>query len=71
MSPEQFSELVTTLSHMRDTCDALSRTCQMLAASETDAGRHAFFHRMHAVLNDAKFALNHTLDSAPAMAVPQ
>jgi hypothetical protein len=42
-------------------------TCQMLASSETDAGRHAFFHRMHVVLNDAKLALHHTLDAAPAM----
>jgi hypothetical protein len=70
MSPEQFSELVTTMQRMRDTCDALSRTCQILAAGETDAARHAFFHRMSVVLNDAKFALNHTLAAAPAMVQP-
>jgi hypothetical protein len=67
MSPEQYSELLTTVRRMCDTADALSRTCQMLASSETDAGRHAFFHRMHVVLNDAKLALHHTLDAAPAM----
>ena len=67
MTPAEYQELTTTVSRMRDTSDALSRTCAMLAAGETDAGRHAFFHRMSVVLNDAKFALNHTLDAAPAM----
>jgi hypothetical protein len=67
MTPEQFSELATTMQRMRDTCDALSRTCSMLAAGETDAGRHAFFRRLHVVLNDAKLALHHTLNAAPPM----
>jgi hypothetical protein len=67
MTPEQYQELMTTVAHMRDTSDALSRTCQMLAASETSAARHAYFHRLHIALNDCKLALGHALDAAPVM----
>jgi hypothetical protein len=65
MSPEQFSELLTTVKHMRDTADALSRTCHMLAAGETSAARHAYFHRMHIALNDCALSLRHAIDAAP------
>jgi hypothetical protein len=67
MSPDQYSELLTTVGHMRDTSDALSRTCAMLAAGETDAARHGYFHRLHVSLNDCKLALHHALDAAPVM----
>jgi hypothetical protein len=67
MTPEQFDELKTTVTRMRDTADALSRTCHMLAASETDAARHGYFHRLHVSLNDCKLALHHALSAAPTM----
>jgi hypothetical protein len=70
MTLEQYEELKTTVSHMRDASDALSRTCQMLAAGETNAARHAYFHRMHVALTDCKLALGHTIDAAPAMVHP-
>jgi hypothetical protein len=67
MSPEQYSELLATVKRMAVTADALSHTCQMLSAGETDAARHAFFHRLHAALTDCKLALHHALDAAPVM----
>ena len=67
MTPEQFVELKTTVTRMRDTADALSRTCAMLAASETDAARHGYFHRLHVSLNDCKLALHHALKAAPTI----
>ena len=70
MTPAQYQELNTTMQRMRDTCDALSRTCAMLAAGETDAARHAYFHRMHIALNDCKLALHHALNAAPVVVQP-
>jgi hypothetical protein len=70
MTQDQFAELLATVGHMRDTCDALGRTCQMLAASETDAARHGYFHRMHIALNDCKLALHHALNAAPVVVQP-
>jgi hypothetical protein len=67
MTPKQFSELLTTAKRMRDTADALSRSCQMFAAVEKDAARHAYFHRLHVALNDCALALRHTIDAAPAV----
>jgi hypothetical protein len=67
MSLEQYGELVTTVTHMRDTSDALSRTCQMLAAGETSAERHGFFHRLHVALNDCALSLRHAIDAAPTI----
>jgi hypothetical protein len=67
MSPDQYSELLTTVKRMCGTADALGRTCQMLAASETSAARHAYFHRLHIALTDCKLALGHALDAAPVM----
>jgi hypothetical protein len=70
MSPDQYNELVRTIQRMRDTSDALSRTCQMLAASETDAARRGYFHRLHVSLHDCKLALHHAIDAAPTMVQP-
>jgi hypothetical protein len=67
MTPQQYAELIATAERMRDTADALSRTCAMLAAGETRAERHAYFHRMHIALNDCKLVLHHALKAAPAM----
>ena len=67
MTLEQYEELKTTVSHMRDASDALSRTCHLLAASETDAARHAYFHRMHIALNDCKLSLRHAIKAAPTI----
>ena len=70
MNPDQFSELVTTIQRMRDTADALSRSCQMFATGEKDAARHAYFHRLHVALNDCALVLRHTIDAAPAVLRP-
>jgi hypothetical protein len=67
MTSAQYDELMTTVKRMRDTADALSRTCQMLAASETSAARHGYFHRLHIALNDCAISLRHAIDAAPAM----
>ena len=67
MTPEQFDELKTTVTRMRDTADALSRSCQMFATGEKDAARHAVFHRLYVALNDCAIALRHTIDAAPAV----
>jgi hypothetical protein len=67
MTPAQYQELMTTVEHMRNTSDALSRTCQMLAASETSAARHGYFHRLHIALNDCATSLRHAIDAAPTM----
>lgn len=67
MTLEQFDELKTTIQRMAVTADALGRTCHMLAAGETDAARHAFFHRLHVALTDCKLALHHALNAAPTM----
>jgi hypothetical protein len=66
---EQFRELVATVQKFATTADALSRTCAMLAAGETDAARHGYFHRLHVSLNDCKLALHHALNAAPTMVV--
>ena len=67
MTPEQFVELKTTVTRMRDTADALSRTCLMLAAGETSAARHGYFHRLHIALNDCALSLRHAIDAAPTI----
>jgi hypothetical protein len=67
MSPDQYRELVTTIQRMRDAADALGRTCQMLAASETSAARHGYFHRLHIALNDCAISLRHAIDAAPTI----
>ena len=66
MTPEQFAELLTTAKRMRDTADALARSCQMFATGEKDPARHAYFHRLHVALNDCALAQRHTIDAAPA-----
>jgi hypothetical protein len=67
MTPEQFVELKTTVTRMRDTADALSRTCLMLAAGETSAARHGYYHRLHIALNDCALSLRHAIDAAPTI----
>jgi hypothetical protein len=67
MTPAQYQELMTTVKRMRDTADALSRSCHMFATLEKDAARHAYFHRLHVALNDCALALRHTIDAAPAV----
>jgi hypothetical protein len=67
MTPEQFSELLTTAKRVRDTASALSQACQMFARVEKEPVRHAYFHRLHVVLNDCALALRHTIDAAPAV----
>jgi hypothetical protein len=67
MTPEQFDGLKTTVTRMRDTADALSRSMQLFASSEEDPARHAFFHRMHMALNDCAISLRHAIGAAPAM----
>lgn len=66
MTTDEYAELLATVKCMRDTADALSRTCQILAADETSAARHAYFHRLHVALNDCGLALHHAIDAAPA-----
>jgi hypothetical protein len=67
MSPEQFSELVTTLSCMRETAHVLSRSMEMFARTEPDAARHAYFSRLHVALGDCALALGHALKAAPTI----
>jgi hypothetical protein len=65
MTPKQYDELIVTVLRMRDTADALSRSCHMFAMAEKDVARHAYFHRLHVALNDCSLALKHTIDAAP------
>jgi hypothetical protein len=67
MTLEQYEELKTTVTRMRDTADALSRTCAMLAAGDTDAARHGYFHRLHIALNDCALSLRHAIGAAPTI----
>jgi hypothetical protein len=39
----------------------------MLAAGETSAERHGFFHRLHVALNDCALSLRHAIDAAPTI----
>jgi hypothetical protein len=61
MTAEQFAELMVTVRRMRDTADALFRSCHMFATVEKDAARYAYFHRLHVALNDCALALRRTM----------
>jgi hypothetical protein len=65
MAPAQYDELMTTIQHMRDTADALSRSMGLFAASEKNPAAHATFMRLHVALNDCALGLKHALDTAP------
>jgi hypothetical protein len=67
MSPAQYSELLATVSHMRDAAAALSQSMALFAASEKDASRHSTFMRLHMACNDCALGLKHAIDAAPTM----
>jgi hypothetical protein len=69
MSPDQYRELLATVKNMAVTADALSHTCQMLSAGETDAARHAYFHRLHVAFNDCAIGLRQAIDAAPTVLI--
>jgi hypothetical protein len=65
MSPDQYSELLTTVLRMCDTAHVLSRSMEMFAQSEKDPSKHSTFWRLHVALNDCALGLRHALDAAP------
>jgi hypothetical protein len=65
MTQDQYAELLTTVTHMRDAAAALSLSMALFAASEKDASRHSTFMRLHMACNDCALGLKHALDTAP------
>jgi hypothetical protein len=70
MTPQQYDELIVTVTHMRDAAAALSHSMALFAASEKDASRHSTFMRLHMACNDCALGLKHALDAAPLMVQP-
>jgi hypothetical protein len=67
MTRAEYDSLLGTVQRMAKTADILSRTMATIAASETQASRHATFHRLHSVLTDTAINLRHAIDAAPTM----
>jgi hypothetical protein len=67
MTPQQYDELIVTVTHMRDAAAALSHSMALFAASEKDPSKHSTFMRLHMACNDCALGLKHAIDAAPTI----